>query len=184
MAGHGLTTCREVVVGAFAALAAAQPLSASSPQAIVSLQLPPPTASGAWGPLALIVLDRDRALPTGDWTCGEVELDPDEICLGASIVEGPGQIVRYLSAPTDGWVREGPRQRFRFIGGHAVRWVDSRRSMAIVEQTSSGYRWVVWTAPIVRGHACFSQAVVDRFHITPTQPFIRHRDEANCIRVR
>lgn len=179
-----MTIRRAVVVVAYSALAIAQPLSASPPQAIVSLQVPPPTTSGAWGPLALIVLDRDRALPTGGWTCGELPLDPDEICLGASIVEGDGQIVRYLSAPTVGWVREGPRQRFRFIGGHAVRWVDSQRSMAIVEQTSSGYRWVVWSAPIVRGRACFSQAVVDRFHITPTQPFIRHGDEANCIRVR
>ena len=132
----------------------------------------------------MIVLDRDRALPTGDWTCGAIELDPEEICLGADIVEGEGQIVRYLSAPTEGWLRNGARQRFRFIGGHAVRWVDSRRSVALVEQTNMGYRWVVWTATIERGHACFPQAVVDRFHIVPTHPFIRYGDETNCVRVR
>lgn len=177
---------RRAAMGAvIAALVAAQPLAGSAPQAVVSLQAPPPATAGAstWGPIALIVLDRDRALPTGNWFCPDSD-DPNEICLGASIVEGPGQIVRYLSAPTEGWVREGPRQRFRFIGGHAVRWIDSRRSMAIVEQTTSGYRWVVWTAPIVRGHACFPQAVVDRFRIVPTQPFVERGDEANCIQVR
>jgi hypothetical protein len=104
--------------------------------------------------------------------------------LGASIVEGDGQIVRYLSAPTAGWVRGGARQRFRFIGGHAVRWVDSRRSVAIVEQTASGYRWVAWSTAVERGWACFPQAVVDRFQIRPTRPFETRGEAINCIMVR
>lgn len=160
----------------------AQPLSASAPDAVASLQIPSPTVNGPWGPLALIVLDRDRALPTGDWFCPESD-DPEEICLGASIVEGNGQIVRYLSAPTEGWTRNGLVQRFRFIGGHAVRWVDSSRSVAIVEQTEKGYRWIVWSGTIERGFACFPQAIVDNFHIMPVRPFTQRGSENNCIRV-
>jgi len=173
------------VVAVIAALTAAQPLVASAPQAVASLQLPPSatTAASTWGPIALIVLDRDRAFPTGDWFCPDSD-DPNEICLGDSIVEGDGQIVRYLSAPTEGWVRGGLRQRFRFVGGHAVRWVDAVRSVAIVEQTDKGYRWVAWSTAIERGWACFPQAVVDRFQITPTRPFETRGEAINCIMVR
>lgn len=173
---------RMAVAAVFAA--AAQPLAANPPEAVASLQVPPPTgtAASSWGPIALIVLDRDRALPTGGWFCPDSN-DPNEICFGASIVEGPGQIVRYLSAPTEGWLRGGARQRFRLTGGHAVRWVDSLRSVAIVEQTAEGHRWVAWSTPVDRGWACFPQTVIDHFRIVPTRPFRMRNDQPNCLRV-
>ena len=146
------------------------------------LQAPPATANGTWGPLAAIILDRDRALPTGASFC-PVSDDPNEICFGEAVVEGEGEIIRYLSAPTEDWTRSGLRQRFRFIGGHAVRWVDAPRSVAIVEQTDKGYRWVVWSAPINHGFACFPQAVVESFRITPIRPFTQRGSEEHCIRL-
>ena len=160
----------------------AQPSAARSGEALVSLQIPSPTVNGPWGPLALIVLDRDRAVPTDEWFCPASD-DPDEFCVGADIVEGRGQIIRYLSAPTEGWTRGGLIQRFRFIGGHAVRWVDSSRSVAIVEQTDKGYRWVVWFAAIEHGFACFPDAIVEHFHIVPVRPFTQRGSETMCIRV-
>lgn len=167
----------------FVAVAAA-PAAADGPSApIASLQLPPPTASGPWGPLALVVIDRERARPTGGALCPPSD-DPDEVCLGYEIVEGGGEIIRYLAPPSAGWQRTGRRQRFRFTGGHAVRWVDSPRSVAIIEQTEAGHRWVAWSTEVERGWACFPQTVIDHFQLVPTQPWRGHDGQTHCIRVR
>lgn len=172
-----------VAWAALFASVAVPPAAASNRASIASLTVPPATANGPWGALALIVLDRDRAYPSGGSFCPASD-DVDDICLGADLVEGPGEIVRYLAPTTEGWVRQGRRQRFRFIGGHAVRHVDSVRSVAIVEQTEKGYRWVVWSAPLERGRACFPQDVVERFNIVPTRPFETVGDATHCVRVR
>jgi hypothetical protein len=174
---------RAAAWAALFASAAALPAAASNTRPIVSLTVPPATANGPWGALALIVLDRDRAYPSGGYFCPASD-DPNVICHGASIVEGSGQIIRYLSVPTEGWVRTGARQRFRFVGGHAVRWVDSPRSVAIIEQTEAGHRWVAWAAPIQRGWICFPQSVVDHFDIVSARPFQPRGEEPNCLSVR
>lgn len=163
---------------------AASPASAdgnSTP--IARLQLPQQTATGPWGPLALAVIERDRARATGRYTCPPTD-DPDEICLGYEIVEGGGEIIRYLAPPTAGWQRQGRRQRFRFTGGHATRWVDSPRSVAIIEQTEAGHRWVAWSTPVERGWACFPQTVIDHFQLVPSQPWREYGGQPHCIRVR
>lgn len=182
MAGRRLTMRVGVALAAIVAALAASPAAADGPSvSIASLQVPPATANGPWGPLALVVIDRDRARPSGGYYCPPTE-DPEDICLGHEIVEGGGEIIRYLAPPTEGWLRTGRRQRFRFTGGHAVRWVDSPRSVAIIEQTEAGHRWIAWSTPLERGWACFPQTVVDHFQLVPSHPWQDHEGKQNCIR--
>jgi hypothetical protein len=137
-----------------------------------------------WGPIVLAVVDHDRARPTGGYYCpplGPDEREEDAICAGASLVEGPADIVRYLSPRPDGWRDPGPRPRIRFIGAHAVRWVDSGRQIAILEQTDKGYLWRVWSAGVDRGWACFPEQVVREFRLTSRLGLRARGDESHCV---
>lgn len=142
---------------------------------------------GSWGPVVLAIVDHSRARPSGGYYCpppepGETEED-EAICLGADFVEGPATIVRYLSPRPDGWRDPGPRPRVRFIGGHAVRYVDAGRQLAILEQTDQGYLWRAWSTRVVELWACFPDAVVSSFRLTSRLPFQTRGGAANCVNV-
>lgn len=139
-------------------------------------------ADGTWGRLVLAVVDHGRAYPSGGYWCPDDE-DADTVCLGADLVEGPADIVAYLSPRPAGWRDPGPRPRVRFIGGHAVRWVDAGRRLAILEQTSGSYLWRVWSVPVERGWACIDPLIVQRFSLTTQLRFRRRGPSEHCFRL-
>jgi hypothetical protein len=139
----------------------------------------PPT-EGTWGPIVLVVIEHRRAYPTGGYWCPPVD---EGMCLGASLVQGSARVVRYLSRRPEGWRDPGPVPQVRFIGGHAVRWVDAGVRLAILEQTDGGYLWRAWSSPADRGWACFDPEVISGFQIT-SQLRLRARGESiNCFRL-
>jgi predicted DNA-binding transcriptional regulator AlpA len=150
--------------------AGAEPFSLTSP------------ADGQWGRLVLAVVDHDRARPTGGSFCPPPE-GPDEICLGASIVQGSAEILRYLSPRPEGWRDPGRFPQVRFIGGHAVRWVDAGVRLEILEQTAENYLWRVWSASIEDDLVCLPQALVARFQIRTRIRYRARAGLANCFRL-
>jgi hypothetical protein len=150
--------------------AGAEPFSLTSP------------AEGQWGRLVLAVVDHNRALPTGGSYCPPPE-GPDEICLGASIVQGSAEIVRYLSPRPQGWRYPGRFPQVRFIGGHAVRWVDTGMRLEILEQTAENYLWRVWSASVDDDLVCLPPALIARFQIRTSLRYRSRAGQENCFRL-
>lgn len=135
-----------------------------------------------YGPVVLAVIDQRRAFPTGGSWCPDM-MSEDEICLGADLVEGPAEIVAYLSPRPAGWRDPGPRPRVRFIGGHAVRRVAAGRRLAILEYTDGGYLWRSWSTPVDRGWACIDPQVMTAFRVQTRVRFRRRGSEEHCFRL-
>lgn len=155
--------------------------AAASPREPFTISTPD---NPGWGPLVLAVVDHDRATPSGGYWCpqpGPDESEDDYICLGASLVEGPATIVRYLSPRPEGWRDPGPHLRVRFIGGHAVRYVDAGRQVAILEQTDQGYLWRSWSTSVDNGRACFPDTIVSSFRLTSRLRLQSRGQENNCV---
>jgi hypothetical protein len=150
--------------------ASAEPFSLTSP------------AEGQWGRLVLAVVDHNRALPAGGSYCPPPE-GPDEICLGASIVQGSAKIIRYLSPRPQGWRYPGRFPQVRFIGGHAVRWVDTGVRLEILEQTAENYLWRVWSASVDDDLVCLPQALIARFQIRTSLRYRSRAGQENCFRL-
>ncbi|MGH6788008.1 MAG: hypothetical protein ACREBO_14365 [Novosphingobium sp.] len=169
---------RYVVAGALAAcLLAGTAALADEP---VTLAVPD---EPGWGPLRLVLVDHDRAYPDGDFYCPP---DPDEqsICLGADYVRGPVRIARYLSPGSPDWRFPGRKPIVRFIGGHAVRFVDAGLKVELLEQTDSGYLWRVWAGEVERGWVCFPDNLIERFKLQPARGWTARGEEQNCLRLK
>lgn len=169
-------------VGSMAALTLLASTAAASPREPFTISTPD---SPGWGRIVLAVVDHDRARPSGGYYCpppgpGETE-EEASICLGADFVEGPATIVRYLSPRPEGWRDPGSRPRVRFIGGHAVRYVDAGRQLAILEQTDKGYLWRSWSTAIDHGWACFPDTVVSSFRLTSRLRLQPRGQASNCV---
>lgn len=168
-------------LGNLAALSLLATAAPASPREIFTIGTPD---TPGWGPIVLAVVDHGRARPSGGYYCpplGPDEREEDNICLGASLVEGPATVVRYLSPRPEGWRDPGPRPRIGFIGGHAVRWVDAGRQLAILEQTDQGYLWRVWSTSVDRGWACFPDQIVSSFRLTSRLPLRPRGGHDNCV---
>jgi predicted DNA-binding transcriptional regulator AlpA len=150
--------------------ASAEPFSLASP------------TEGQWGRLVLAVVDHGRARPTGGSYCPPPE-GPDEICLGASIVQGSAEIVRYLSPRPEGWRYPGRFPQVRFIGGHAVRWVDAGVRLEILEQTAENYLWRVWSVPAGDDLVCLPRDLIARFRIRTSIRYRSRAGQENCFRL-
>lgn len=169
------------LAGSLAALTLLASTATASPREPFAISTPD---NPGWGPLVLAVIDHDRARPSGGYWCppvGPEESEDDYTCFGASLVEGPATIIRYLSPRPEGWRDPGPRPRVRFIGGHAVRYVDAGRQLAILEQTDGGYLWRAWSTDIDRGWACFPDEVVTSFHLTSRLGLQPRGQASNCV---
>lgn len=157
-------------------------LFASSRATAQPFSLSMPAGDSGWGPIVLAVIDQNRARPTGGSYCPPSD-DPEEICLDASIVEGSSETVRYLSQRPEGWRDPGRFPRVRFIGGHAVRWVDAGRQLAVLEQTNNGYLWRSWSTSVGSDEICLPSALIDRFRITARIPLSVGADGSRCFRL-
>ena len=146
-----------------------------------SLQAPA-DGDDRWGPLVLAVIDHNRARPSGGYYCPP-PVDEDEICLGAAFVQGSAASIRYLSPRPPGWRHPGRFPQVRFIGGHAVRWVDADVRLAILEQTDSGYLWRVWSTSARDDLVCLPRQIIERFRIRTRIAYRSHAGQENCFRL-
>ncbi len=142
------------------------------------------TPKGESGPVILALIDLERGYPNGGWICPPESDDGEEsICLGASIVMHSGRVGRRYGGSDNvdpGW----RAARFKAIGGHAVRWVEGGRWLAIIEQTDENYYYVQWKTAAVRNRFCLPQTVIDRYNIEATPRFTLNRDGDRCYAVK
>lgn len=139
------------------------------------------TPQGSSGPVILALIETERGYPNGDWYC-EPDPDPESICLGADIVIHPGAVVREYgrSANVD------PRWRaakFKQIGGHAVRWVEGGRWLAVIEQTDADYYYIQWKTDASSGRFCLPQTVIDHYRLEARPDFKLNEAGDHCYPV-
>lgn len=167
----------------WAALAALGALLMSGAAGAEPFTLSAPTGgSSPWGPIVLAVVEHNRARPSGGYYCPP-PVEEDEICLGSAFVQGSAEIIRYLSARPAGWRYPGRFPQVRFIGGHAVRWVDAGVQLAILEQTQSGYLWRVWATTARDDLVCLPPQIIERFQIRTRIRYRSHGGAENCFRL-
>lgn len=125
-----------------------------------------PLKSG-WGPVALAIVSLEQGYPVPDTNYCPTEEGADpakQICLGASLADHRGHIVRLLAA-TPNFGNGKDMRRFRQIGTHAMREIDGGRLIAVLEKTDKGYFWMPWVAPLDHGTACLPSDLIATFAI-------------------
>lgn len=166
-----------------AALAPAPVLAQASP----GFAIERPSEDG-WGPVALAIVSLGRGYPVpGKSYCAPPPDDlPQEekdrwICLGASIADHKGRIVRLLAASPDFLPFE--ERHFQRIGAHAMRWMSGGTMIAVIEKTKDGYGWMPWTRPLSGKEACLDRALIERFAIKLPPAGRVGSDNSYCIAV-
>lgn len=135
------------------------------------------------GPVVLAEIRTRRGYPNGEWWCPPDTDWETDICLGASIIIAPGKLIRRLGATPDAdAIYE--RGKFKFIGGHAVRYVDGGHYVAAIEQTDEDYWYIQWQVPVEKGRFCISPDAIVHYGMTSELPATIDEDGGRCFSLR
>lgn len=135
------------------------------------------------GPIALAEIRLKRGYPNGEsWCPPDIDWET-EICLGSSIVIAPGRVIRRLGA-SDDLDPQWNRRKFKYIGGHAIRWAEGGHWVAIIEQTDQDYWYVQWKAPIRDGRFCIHPRAAEFYGMASDLAYTSDDDGSRCYSLR
>lgn len=135
------------------------------------------------GPVVLAEVRTRRGYANGEWWCPPDTNWETDICFGANIIFAPGKVQRRLGATPDADTGYA-RSKFKFIGGHAVRYVKGGHYVAAIEQTDEDYWYIQWQAPVEKGRFCISSQAAEHFGVTSDLPYTASEDGARCYSLR
>lgn len=168
-----------VLAAALAVLIPAQVLAQEASAPPFALQNP---GKGS-GPVVLAEIRLERGYPNGEsWCPADTNWETD-ICLGADLVIHKGRVVRKLGADA-GADPVYERDRFKQIGGHAVRYVGGGRRVAFIEQTDKDYWFMQWSAPVEKGRFCLPADAIEHFGVESDLAFTAGENGARCYFLR
>ena len=135
------------------------------------------------GPVALAEIRLKRGYPNGEsWCPADIDWET-EICLGSSIVMAKGRVIRRLGA-SDDLDPQWDRRKFKYIGGHAIRWAEGGHWVAVVEQTDQDYWFVQWKAPILDGRFCIHPSAAAFYGMASGLSHTTSEDGSRCYSLR
>jgi hypothetical protein len=169
---------RRLLIASFMALLAATSASAQGGRTY-PYGLTAPEGSG---PVLLAIIERGRGYPNGDSWCPPDTNWETDICLGASIVIARGRIVRILGA-SENVDPKWRSRKFKAIGGHAIRYMEGGRALAVIEQTDQDYYYVQWTTETKNNRFCLPQSMIDHYKLATDMRFAENKDGEHCYKL-